>query len=66
LSHIGARADLNEIAGELMEEVRVLDGINRWRYAQDRVMAEWNAARHRPTVSGIDQPAAGGSGGNAA
>jgi hypothetical protein len=36
-----------------MEEVRVLDGINRWRYGRDlRVMAEWNAARHLPTVSG--------------
>jgi hypothetical protein len=58
LSHIGARADLEEIAGELMQEVRVLDGINRWRYTRDPVvMAEWNAARHLPTVSGSDQPA---------
>lgn len=50
LSHIGARADLREIAGELMQEVRVLDGINRWRFGKNpEVMAEWHAARHLPT-----------------
>jgi len=49
LSHIGARADLEKIAGTLMEEVRVLDGINRWRFGNDpEVMAEWQAARHMP------------------
>ena len=49
LSHIGARADLDKIAGTLMDEVRVLDGINRWRFANDpEVMAEWEAARHLP------------------
>lgn len=58
LSHIGARADLQEIAGALMEEVRVLDGINRWRFGKDpEVMAEWQAARHLPTPSPADQPA---------
>jgi hypothetical protein len=61
LPHIGARADLDDIAGELMEDVRVLDRINRWRYSRDpRVMAEWNAALHLPTVSGSDQPTPGG------
>ncbi|MDP3911873.1 MAG: hypothetical protein Q8Q14_15925 [Gemmatimonadales bacterium] len=50
LSHIGARADLQQIAGELMDEVRVLDGINRWRFGKEpEVMAEWQAARHLPT-----------------
>jgi hypothetical protein len=57
LSHIGARADLQEIAGDLMEEVRVLDGINRWRFGKDpEVMAEWQAARHLPTPSPAAQP----------
>lgn len=58
LSHIGARADLQQIAGALMEEVRVLDGINRWRFGKDpEVMAEWNAARHLPSSAPAGQPA---------
>jgi hypothetical protein len=58
LSHIGARADLEEIAGDLMEEVRVLDGINRWRFGKDpEVLAEWQAARHLPASSRPGQPA---------
>lgn len=57
LSHIGARADLDEIAGELMDDVRVLDGINRWRFANDpEAMAEWEAARHLPPQRPADQP----------
>jgi len=57
LSHIGARADLDKITGTLMEEVRVLDGINRWRFGKDpEVMAEWQAARHLPPSRPADQP----------
>lgn len=57
LSHIGARADLDKIAGELMDEVRVLDGINRWRFAKDpEVMAEWDAARHLPPSRPAEPP----------
>ena len=57
LSHIGARADLDKITGMLMEEVRVLDGINRWRFAKDLdTMAEWEAARHLPSSRPADQP----------
>jgi hypothetical protein len=52
LAHVGARADLQEIAGDLMEEVRVLDGLNRWRFGKDpEVLAEWQSARHLPTSS---------------
>lgn len=47
LDHVGARSELEAITVELLEEVRVLDGINRWRYGKDpELMAEWNAARH--------------------
>lgn len=47
MDHVGARSELDAITGELMEEVRVLDGINRWRYGRDpELMTEWNAARH--------------------
>ena len=50
LSHIGARTDLEKIAGMLMDEVRVLDGINSWRFANNpEVLAEWEAARHLPS-----------------
>ena len=57
LSHIGARADLDQIAGTLMDELRVLDGINRWRFAKDpEVMAEWVAARHLPPSRPAEQP----------
>jgi hypothetical protein len=49
LDHIGARADLEVVTGELMEIVRVLDGINRYRYGKDpEALAEWNAAKHLP------------------
>ena len=44
--HIGARADLEVITTELMEQVKVLDGLTRYRFGQDpEVMAEWRAAK---------------------
>jgi hypothetical protein len=44
--HIGARADLEVIAAELVEQVKVLDGITRYRFGKDpEVMVEWKAAR---------------------
>ena len=57
LSHIGARTDLDKITGTLMDAVRVLDGINRWRFAKDpEVMAEWEAARHLLPSRPVDEP----------
>ena len=44
--HIGARADLEVITAQLMDEVNLLDGITRYRFGKDpEVMAEWKAAR---------------------
>lgn len=44
--HIGARADLEVITTELVEQVKVLDGLTRYRFGNDpEVMAEWKAAR---------------------
>jgi hypothetical protein len=44
--HIGARADLEVISAELTEQVKLLDGITRYRFGSDpEVMAEWKAAR---------------------
>lgn len=49
IQHIGARTDLDVVAGELAEIVRVLDGINRYRFGKDpEAMAGWIAARHVP------------------
>jgi hypothetical protein len=47
--HIGARAELETVTENLLELVRVLDGINRYRYGKDpELMIEWNAARTVP------------------
>jgi len=57
LAHIGARSDLSEITESLMDAVRVLDGINRWRFAKDPdVLAEWEAARHLPSPNKPGDP----------
>jgi hypothetical protein len=74
LDHIGARADLDGVTADLVEVVRVLDGINRWRFgATPELLVEWNAARHvpglgvrpvpvpvPPTVEGVAPPNPGG------
>jgi hypothetical protein len=44
--HIGARADLEVITTELVEQVKLLDGITRYRFGSDpEMMAEWKAAK---------------------
>lgn len=44
--HMGARAELDVITAQLMDEVRLLDGITRFRFGDDpEVMVEWKAAR---------------------
>lgn len=49
IEHIGARTDLDVVTVELMEIVRVLDGINRYRFGKDpEAMAGWIAAKHVP------------------
>lgn len=51
--HIGARADLEGLTAELMQQARLLDGITRYRFGRDPdVMAEWKAARH---ILGLSQ-----------
>lgn len=62
--HIGARADLELITAQLMDEVNLLDGITRYRFGNDpEVMAEWKAARQvlgQPRT-GVTPPATGTS-----
>jgi len=44
--HIGARADLKAVTTEIMQIVRRLDGINRYRFRSDpELEAAWRAAR---------------------
>jgi hypothetical protein len=62
--HMAARADLDLVGKDLVELVRALDGINRWRFRRDpQVKAEWDTVksmRFRPRPA--DAPPAGGEG----
>ena len=52
LDHIGARADLEEASRDILEQVQVLDGINRWRFGSEpELLVEWNAAKRLPVRS---------------
>ena len=51
--HIGANVDLDTITTELLDEVKVLDGITRYRFGMDpEVMGEWNAVKRVPGQPG--------------
>lgn len=53
--HIGAAADLEAVAGEVVQIVRLLDGLNRFRFAAEPdLLAAWTAASNviGPPVSG--------------
>lgn len=57
IQHIGARTDLDVVTGELAEIVRVLDGVNRYRFGKDlEAMAGWLAAKHVPGSSSRTAP----------
>jgi hypothetical protein len=59
---IGAHADLEVITTELLGEIKVLDGITRYRFGKNpEVMAEWKAIRQvlgQPRAE-VTPPAAG-------
>jgi hypothetical protein len=53
--HIGASADLDVVADEVVQIVRVIDGLNRFRFANDAdLLAAWKAASN---VIGPPRPA---------
>jgi hypothetical protein len=55
--HIGARVDLDVITAQLKEQVKLLDGITRYRFGDDvEMMAEWHAAKQM-----LRQPGAAGA-----
>jgi hypothetical protein len=60
--HIGASADLELIAKDLLELVRVLDGVNRWRFRADpEKKAEWDGVKAMPVrIRAVKPPASQG------
>jgi hypothetical protein len=51
--HIGARADLDVVTAELLELVKVLDGMTRYSFGDNPdIMAEWNAVKRLPPSRG--------------
>ena len=47
ISHVGARADLPVVVSECVALVRILDGLNRERFAGDpKLLAAWMSARN--------------------
>lgn len=72
--HIGASADLDVVADEVVQLVSVLDGLNRFRFADDPdLLAAWRSASNvigpprpaakppapdRPSTGGEERPAA--------
>jgi hypothetical protein len=63
-AHVGARAELEAVAAEIMLIVRQLDALNRFRFRKDaESLAAWKSARDvawpaTPPVSEVEQPAA--------
>jgi hypothetical protein len=65
--HVGARADLDAISVEVLDQVRVLDGLAKYRFADNaELMAAWFSVRNvlgpfrtkgQPTTSQADAPA---------
>ena len=61
---VGATADLRAVLGEISEQVRVLDGLVRYRFGDDReVMGAWASAHNvvGPSRSQNDPEAGGGT-----
>ncbi len=60
LDHIGAHADFNAVAREIMELVRLIDGLNTVRLKdQPKLLAEWQAAKNvfGSVRAKVDEPA---------
>lgn len=60
-AHVGASAELGALAGEVVRLVRVMDGLNRTRFAHDsELLAAWESARHVVRAPQTGAPAAEG------
>jgi hypothetical protein len=61
-AHVGASAELETLAEELVQVVRLMDGLNRYRFAEDpNSLAEWESASNTfgPPRSGGQTPSGG-------
>ena len=67
--HVGASADLQSVTAEITEQVRLLDGLVRYRFGDDaELMGSWASARNvlgpfKPHAEPQAAPGAGGVGG---
>jgi hypothetical protein len=61
--HVGASADLQAVAAEIKAQIRVLDGLVRFRFGEDpELMAAWKSARNvLGPFKTKNEPEAGGS-----
>jgi hypothetical protein len=67
-AHVGASAELRNVAEELVQIVQSMDGVNRLRFANDAdLLAEWESAsnilatpRSAPAKPGSQEPPPGG------
>jgi hypothetical protein len=60
-SHVGASAELDAVADELVQVVRLMDGLNRFRFAEDaEALAEWESSSNTfgPGRSTVVKPTA--------
>lgn len=62
-AHVGASAELNAVADEIVQVVRVMDGLNRYRFMNDaELLAAWESASNvlaTPRSSADAKPAQG-------
>jgi hypothetical protein len=57
--HVGASSELDEVADELSQVVRLMDGSNRYRLAEDtNSLAEWESSSNTfgPPRSAVEEP----------
>jgi hypothetical protein len=61
-AHVGARAELRAVADEIVQIVRVMDGLNRYRFKNDpNLLASWESASNVVAVPRSDvTPQVGG------
>jgi hypothetical protein len=62
-AHVGASAELRAVADEVVQVVRVMDGLNRYRFMTDtESLAAWASASNVPAASRARKGAEPGSG----
>ena len=63
--HVGARADLETVASDISEQIRLLDKVVRYRFGDNaELMAAWDSARNVPgpfKTKNVPQSDGGGS-----